>query len=116
MIDSFFDRLVDGSVPMKELCDRVHLGPSQLNRVIRELYGTTFKQRIIDVRLAYIQYYLKYSDLSMQQIAHRTGFADGSQLSVFFREHCGLSPTKYRQDESAALPKLPKASDPGDPA
>ena len=99
LIDDFFNRLIDSNARMEELCERVHLSRSQLNRVIRELYGTTFKQRMIDVRLAYIKYFLKYSDLPVREIAQRTGFAEDGNLSLFFRQHCGLSPTQYRRME-----------------
>ncbi len=101
LIDDFFNRLIDSNARMDELCSRVHLSQSQLNRVIRELYGTTFKQRMIDVRLAYIKYFLKYSDLPVREIAQRTGFAEDGNLSLFFKQHCGLSPTQYRRAERA---------------
>ena len=99
LIDNFFDQLIDSNARMEDLCSRVHLSASQLNRVIRELYGTTFKQRMIEVRLAYIKYFLKYSDLPVREIAQRTGFPEDSNLSLFFKQHCGVSPTQYRQTE-----------------
>lgn len=102
LIDDFFDQLIDSNARMEDLCSRVHLSQSQLNRVIRELYGTTFKQRMIDVRLAYIKYFLKYSSLSVHQIAQRTGFQEDGNLSLFFKQHCGMSPTQYRLAERAA--------------
>ncbi len=104
LIDNFFDQLIDSNARMEELCSRVHLSPSQLNRVIRELYGTTFKQRMIEVRLAYIKYFLKYSDLPVREIAQRTGFPEDSNLSLFFKQHCGVSPTQYRQAERVVPP------------
>jgi AraC-type DNA-binding domain-containing proteins len=98
-IDLFFDHLMDGDAHMEDLCLLVHLSPSQLNRVIKELYGTTFKQKLIDVRIAYIKYFLKYLDLSIDEIAAKTNFSTGSSLSLFFKQHSGMAPGQYRRKE-----------------
>lgn len=98
-IDLFFDHLIDGDACMEDLCQLVHLSPSQLNRVIKELYGTTFKQKLIDVRIAYIKYFLKYSNLSISEIAAKTNFPTDSSFSLFFKQHCGMSPGLYRKQE-----------------
>ena len=104
LIDHFFDHLIDSNAKMEELCRQVHLSPSQLNRVIREMFGTTFKQKLIEVRLAYIKYFLQYSDLSITQIAQRTNFPEDSNFSLFFKQHCGMSPSAYRRACRGKLP------------
>ena len=50
IIDSFFGQALDGSARIEDLCEQVHISPSSLNRVIRELYGTSFKQKLIEAR------------------------------------------------------------------
>ena len=109
LIDHFFDHLIDSNAKMEELCRQVHLSPSQLNRVIREMFGTTFKQKLIEVRIAYIKYFLQYSDLSITEIAQRTNFPEDSNFSLFFKQHCGMSPSAYRQacrtQKKASLPQ-----------
>jgi len=99
LIDQFFDQLVNRNSTMEELCNRVHLSPAQLNRVIKEMFGVTFKQKLIQVRLSYIKYFLKYSDLSVSDIAQRNGFADVANFSLFFKKHLGESPTQFRLRE-----------------
>ena len=99
IIDSFFGQALDGSARIEDLCEQVHISPSSLNRVIRELYGTSFKQKLIEARVAYIKYYLKYTDLPIRAVAEKTGFLEDNKLSLFFKQHAGLSPTQYRQRE-----------------
>lgn len=101
IIDNFFGQSLDGSARIEDLCDQVHLSPSSLNRVIRELYGTSFKQKLIESRVAYIKYYLKYTALPIREIAEKTGFLEDNKLSLFFRQHTGLSPTQYRQAQQS---------------
>ncbi len=105
IIDSFFGQMFDGAARIEDLCSQVHLSQSSLNRVIRELYGTSFKQKLIEARVAYIKYYLKYTDLPIRVVAEKTGFAEDNKLSLFFKQHTGLSPTQYRQRERSAPPE-----------
>lgn len=105
IIDSFFGQTFDGSAHIEDLCSQVHLSQSSLNRVIRELYGTSFKQKLIEARLAYIKYYLKYTDLPIRVVAEKTGFAEDNKLSLFFKQHTKLSPTQYRQRERSSPPE-----------
>lgn len=99
LIDHFFDQLVNRNARIEDLCQQVHLSPSQLNRVIRETFGITFKQKLIEVRIAYIKYFLKYSDMSINEIAQRTNFLENSNFSLFFKQHCGETPSQYRARE-----------------
>lgn len=104
IIDNFFSQSLDGSARIEDLCEQVHLSQSSLNRVIRDLYGTSFKQKLIEARVAYIKYYLKYTDLPVRAVAEKTGFVEDNKLSIFFKQHAGLSPTQYRQMERSAPP------------
>ena len=104
IIDGFFGQSLDGSARIEDLCEQVHLSQSSLNRVIRELYGTSFKQKLIESRVAYIKYYLKYTDLPIRAVADKTGFVEDNKLSLFFKQHTGQSPTQYRQQERSTPP------------
>lgn len=101
LIDYYFDHLVyrdeDESLKQEVLCERLHLSPSQLNRVLKELYGTSFHKRKAEVRLAYIKYFLRNTDLSITDVARRTNFPSDSSFSLFFKQQCGMSPTEYRR-------------------
>lgn len=100
LADHYFDRVADsGGEPdrMEALCAQLHLSPSQLNRFLKETYGVTFKQRAIDVRLAKIKYYLRYTDLTSAEVARRMNFPTESGFSLFFKQHEGLSPTAFRR-------------------
>ena len=112
IIDSFFGQSLDGSARIEDLCEQVHISPSSLNRVIRDLYGTSFRQKLIEARVAYIKYYLKYTDLPIRAVAEKTGFIEDNKLSLFFKQHAGLSPTQYRQRERVNPPEPAQAGQP----
>ena len=107
LADHYFDRVADsGEEPerMEALCAQLHLSPSQLNRFLRETYGVTFKQRTIDVRLAKIKYYLRYTDLTSAEVGRRMNFPTESSFSLFFKQHEGLSPTAFRRQSREQNP------------
>ena len=100
LVDHYFDRVADSGEEqgrLKELCGQLHLSPSQLNRFLKETYGVTFKQRTVDVRLAKIKYYLRYTDLTSAEIAQRMNFPSDSSFSLFFKQHEGMTPTAFRR-------------------
>ena len=100
LVDHYFDRVADSGEEqgrLKELCGQLHLSPSQLNRFLKETYGVTFKQRTVDVRLAKIKYYLRYTDLTSAEIAQRMNFPSDSSFSLFFKQHEGVTPTAFRR-------------------
>ncbi|MBQ4036933.1 MAG: helix-turn-helix domain-containing protein [Clostridia bacterium] len=99
LIDRFFDRLMDRNSSMEELCQQVHLSPTQLSRQIKEMYGVSFKQKLSEVRLAYIKYFLKHTDKSIREIADQNGFSDAANFSLFFKKHTGEAPSAYRRRE-----------------
>ena len=96
LVDHYFDRVADSGEEqgrLKELCGQLHLSPSQLNRFLKETYGVTFKQRTVDVRLAKIKYYLRYTDLTSAEITQRMNFPSDSSFSLFFKQREGMTPT-----------------------
>lgn len=105
LIDHFFDQLVNRNARIEDLCQQVHLSQNQLNRVIRDMFGMTFKQKLTEVRIAYIQYFLKYSTLSINEIAQQTNFLENSNFSLFFKQHCGECPSHYRAREQRSVPE-----------
>ena len=43
------------------------------------------------------KYLLKYSGLSIQEVAYRLSFPNQSFFGKYFKQHTGMSPSTYRQ-------------------
>jgi len=67
----------------------------------QELVGRTPHEEIVRVRMNRVKELLTGTDLSLEAIAARTGFAKGVHLSVKFRKETGLTPGKYRDQQTA---------------
>ncbi len=97
LIDGFFDQMENANATMDELCSLVHVSRGQLNRIIKAQYGVTFKQKMIDNRIAYIKHLLASTDHSIPVITAITNFSSEGNLSQFFKKYCGVPPTAYRR-------------------
>lgn len=58
--------------------------------------GQTLERYIIERRLDKVKERLVYSDLSLSEIAHQTGYSSVPHLSNQFKRMTGLSPTYFR--------------------
>ena len=100
IIDNYFDQNYNRGAKIDELCGLVHLSCSQLSRVIRSMYGMSFKEKHVETRLNYIEHLLKKDKLTIEQISQKCGFESASGLSNFFKRHKNISPQQYRKQSA----------------
>lgn len=62
--------------------------------------GQTPMQYLTDWRLTLAREYLLANELTLEQIAHRTGYSSPNAFAATFRRHVGLPPGRWRQDAS----------------
>jgi AraC-like DNA-binding protein len=60
--------------------------------------GQTPMQYLTDWRLTLAREYLLANELTLEQIAHRTGYSSPNAFAATFRRHVGLPPGRWRQD------------------
>ncbi len=97
IIDQFFDQNYNRNAKCSDLCELVHLSQSQLSRILKEMYSMTFKEKHAQTRILYIQHLLSKPDLSVTEIAYKSGFDCVSSLSNYFRHYAKISPLEYRK-------------------
>lgn len=78
---------------------------TQLNRICREQLGCTALELLHQRAVQEAARDLRFTMLSVQQIAWDLGFADAAYFSRFFRRYTGRSPRQWRDEiQSAATP------------
>lgn len=87
-----------------DLAEAAGLSTSHFNRLFRQWRGDSPMACLRRVRVAKARQLLADPDLSVTQIAQRTGFADVYHFSRVFRHVDGLSPTMYREAVLADRP------------
>ncbi|MBI1347912.1 helix-turn-helix domain-containing protein [bacterium] len=68
----------------------------------QQIVGRSPHQEIVRVRLSRVQQLLADTDLSLSEIAMRTGFEHPEYLSVVFKRELGITPSAYRQKHQSA--------------
>jgi LacI family transcriptional regulator len=75
----------------------VPLSRRMLEHRFQQLVRRTPHAEIIRIRMERASRLLRETDLSLADIATRSGFADADYLSVAFKKKVGVSPRAYRQ-------------------
>ena len=75
---------------------QLHLTPKYLTTIIRKTTGRTASEWIDDYVVLEAKNLLKYSTMSIQEVAYSLNFPNQSFFGKYFKEHTGLTPTAFR--------------------
>jgi AraC family transcriptional regulator, transcriptional activator of pobA len=77
--------------------DALAVPPAALSKALTELTGRSTKELIIDRVMLEAARLLRFTDLSIGEIAFRVGYADQLYFSRAFKRHFGVAPQAYRE-------------------
>ncbi len=83
------------SVP--EIADFVPMGRRTLERKFRQTFGRTPFEEIRRLRIKRVREMLTKTDMSVQEIAEKSGFTSPEYMSNTFRKLVGMSPSRFRK-------------------
>lgn len=84
-------------ISLREVADAVGLSAGHLTTVVGRRTGRTVQQWITERRLAEARRLLAETDLTVQAVAGRVGYADASYLIRRFRAAHGVPPQEWRR-------------------
>lgn len=87
-------------ITLDEVAAYVHLSRAYLSMLFKKEVGQNFSTYLQEIRLEAARELMGGRDISVQEIADRTGFFDASHLSRTFKARYGCSPTEYRKEIS----------------
>ena len=85
------------SISITELADSVGYSTVHFINLFKKYTGYTPKAYISLLRLKKAQYLLKNSCMSVGEISTECGFSDNLYFCRFFKFHCGMTPTEFKQ-------------------
>lgn len=97
IMDYFFSSSFSTKCGLAALAQQLHISTRQLNRIIRNTYGMTFRQKINARRLSIALDRLRNSDDSLQEIAQLLGFGSTTAFGIFIKKATGLPPSHIRR-------------------
>jgi AraC family transcriptional regulator, transcriptional activator of pobA len=79
-----------------EYADQLAIPQAALSRALAEVTGRRTKELITDRRMLEAARMLRFTDLSIGEVASRAGFSDQLYFSRAFKRYHGDAPTEYR--------------------
>lgn len=76
--------------------DRLYLSPKHFSTVIKKVSGKTAGEWIDEYVILEIKTLLKYSTMSIQEVAYYMNFPNPSFFGKYFKQHTGISPSEYK--------------------
>ena len=95
-IDLYFETHVKEGGKVEDLAARLFLSPSQLNRLLRENYGMTFREKLLRARMGQAARLLRHTDWPVCRIAEEVGYTVSTSFFHVFRTVYGMTPEQYR--------------------
>jgi len=81
----------------EEVARRVAVSPRHLRRVFSEVYETSFRSYLAQVRMLRAAELVACSDLPIGEIARRVGYREPSQFTKAFKRAHGATPSDARR-------------------
>lgn len=87
---------LSGASSLKDVSSYVNLSPSRFSHLFKAVTGSSYTEYITEVRLQHVRILLNTGELSISQIAAKTGFSSGNYLCTLFKKHYGITPSDFR--------------------
>ncbi len=84
-------------ISLERVAQVVHVSPSRVRHVFKEVTGVGFKEYVTQVRLTEAKRMLVGTDLSVAEVAHAVSYTNLSQFYKVFERSCSMSPAEYRR-------------------
>lgn len=84
-------------VTLNSVANHFHYHPKYLSSLIRKYTSRSFSDILKDIKLQEICYYLKYTDMTIDEILEKTGYADRSYFNRMFKKSLQMTPAQYRK-------------------
>ncbi|TBL75614.1 AraC family transcriptional regulator [Paenibacillus thalictri] len=94
---SFIEEHAAVSFKIEDVARHVNLSVSRAAHLFKECYGKSMMEFTLEVRTAIALERMKYSTMTLQQIAETCGFGSYSYFHRVFKTQQGMSPTEYRE-------------------
>ena len=80
-----------------EIAARLSWSYSYIRHTFKEVYGITLADYILKVRIDMAKKLLETTELSVTDVAQRSGFQTKSYYFTIFKKLVGLTPNEYRE-------------------
>ena len=108
---AYVDRHCREGITLGDVASVVHVSPSRVRHVFKDVTGVGFKAYVTQVRVAEAKRLLLSTEMSVADVARSVAYTNLNQFYKVFSRSCGMSPGEYRRQYAAAVePELAVAA------
>lgn len=97
IITEYMKQNYDKELSLENLARTFNYSPTYLSRMFRKYAQMSYKTYLDDLRLGHAYHDLVNSELTIEMIAEKNGFAGSKAFARAFRERYGILPSEYRK-------------------
>lgn len=94
--EEFVRRNFNTNISLSELADTLHLSKKQAGRIFYHEFGQSFKEYLINMRLASAKSLLQETALSVYEISEKVGYGTYNGFYTMFLNKTGVTPYEFR--------------------
>ncbi|EKY08180.1 transcriptional regulator, effector binding domain protein [Capnocytophaga sp. oral taxon 332 str. F0381] len=102
---AYINNHLDETLDLKKLANEAALSDFHFHRIFKALKGEAIGGYITRLRLEAIARLLRYTTLTIEEIAFNIGYETTASLSKAFKKQYGISPTEYRTNKDTYIMK-----------
>jgi AraC-like DNA-binding protein len=88
-------------ITMAKLANSISVSPRQLDRIMKQFYSMSFKQKLLNIRIDNAIYLLKSTNLTIDEICKQTGFNSSSYFCRVIKKRNGITANEYRSSNNS---------------
>lgn len=83
-------------VTLEQVSAHVYMNSTYMSELFKKEMGVTFNDYVNNLRIIHACEHLRFTALSMSEIAERCGFTDQNYFTKVFKKYIGSTPSQYR--------------------
>ncbi len=96
-IESFLEEHFHEPITQNDLANALFLGTRQLSRILKSIYGLSFREKLTEMRLSKALELLTETELPSETISEMIGYNSYSGFYLAFRKKYGVSVSDFRK-------------------
>lgn len=102
---SEFSRIIETNLSnenfgIEDICKEMSISRIQVYRKVKRILGYSVNDYIITTRLQKAKYFLQHENLSISEIAYKTGFSSAAYFSTVFKSKFGVTPRAFKENKN----------------
>lgn len=89
---------------LRELSEKLHLSPQQTERLVKKLYGCSFREHLNFFKMRYASDLLLNTNMTSAEISAELGYSYPHSFLTAFKKLYGITPINYRKENCKDAP------------